>query len=189
MEEVPISSVQVYRQSGWEDEGNLPAPRWQATSVVFDGAIVVAGGRLIDTGDIGPTSGAVYTDTVLRFTVSDGWVSAAPLNSPRSWHSAAVLDDYLYVAGGFSSGTNRMDSVERYNGLSWQVVNPLPAARSSFFLQPLNGTLVGAGGYMDSVGTVDSGLSFDGTDWTSGTSLPARNAMMTSTKVPHGFFD
>ena len=42
------------------------------------------------------------------------WSAVAPMNSPRAWPSVAVVDNHIYVMGGFD-GSNRLRSVEAYD--------------------------------------------------------------------------
>ena len=40
-------------------------------------------------------------DTVFAFFINEGrWREMGPLNTPRSRHSACVLNGYIYVVGG-----------------------------------------------------------------------------------------
>ena len=42
------------------------------------------------------------------------WTSIASMNTPRAWAASAVVDNKVYILGGFD-GSNRLRSVERYD--------------------------------------------------------------------------
>jgi hypothetical protein len=91
------------------------------------------------------SGGGFYTSTQIDKTVeiiwtslsaTDGtvfnppaWEEVAPLNTPRSNHSAVVLNGEIYVVGGFDGNSN-LSSVEIYNPTTdqWRSGTPMPGA-------------------------------------------------------------
>lgn len=77
----------------------------------------------------------------------DVWQQVAPLSEARYLHTSVGLGNYLYVAGGHN-GTERLDSVERYNPDSntWVKVQPMLEPLSSCTAVTCDGCLYIIGG-------------------------------------------
>jgi hypothetical protein len=74
-----------------------------STSLLPDGRVLIAGGRLFNVLDAVPTLN--LTSVEIWDPRSDTWTEASPMISARSSHSAALLKDgRVLVAGGISSG-------------------------------------------------------------------------------------
>ena len=54
------------------------------------------------------------------------------------WHPGLAA-----AIGGTDSGSNTLDTVEAFNGLSWSTVEPMPSARSMLGVGALGSTLYG----------------------------------------------
>ena len=90
-------SVQQVPTGAWAPAGNMAATRaGAATAALQDGRLLITGG---ESGG-GPLASADLFDTSGNLAV------AAPMNFPRSKHTATLLSDgRLLVAGGVSGGT------------------------------------------------------------------------------------
>lgn len=85
----------------WE---SLPSPgkSQSATLNTFGGRIVRVGGMRIENGKGEPTR-LTSLDTVEIFDPGSGaWSKATPLPEPRSSHAAVVVDNQLYIIGGWA---------------------------------------------------------------------------------------
>lgn len=76
--------------------------------------------------------------------IAGGWSSAAPLEAARSEYAATVLDDRIYVAGGFGAGLR----FDRYDPVTdtWEALADLPEPRHHLSLIALDGAIYIAGG-------------------------------------------
>ena len=101
------------------------------------------------------------------------------MTTARSEITSAVLDNGIYVVGGFENGRNPVSAVEVYDPLAnkWTTVSPLPqpldhtaAAAASF-----DGKLYVVGGdYLDRDNLSDKLCIYNPAynDWTQGANLP-----------------
>lgn len=69
------------------------------------------------------------------------------MSNMRAHFGVAVLEDYLYVVGGFNSN-GYLELVERYNTVNnvWSAVNPMNAKRANAGIGILNGKIYAVGG-------------------------------------------
>jgi N-acetylneuraminic acid mutarotase len=76
--------------------------------------------------------------------VAGRWSAVAPLEAARSEYAATVLDDQIYVAGGFGAG-HRFDRYDPVND-TWVALADLPEPRHHLSLIALDGAVYIAGG-------------------------------------------
>src|SRR5581483_9647717 len=96
------------------------------------------------------------------------WTTAAPMSSPRIYHTSTLLPDgkVLVVGGTGGAGLPQpVDSAEIYDPVSntWSPAATLPGARSGHTATLLsNGKVLVAGGWMDSSGApASNGFIYD----------------------------
>ena len=115
-------------------------------------------------------------------TTSQEWLRMPPLPVGRSSHDAVVVDDKLYVGGGWH--LNGSDEGDWHNTVlefdlsdssgDWQVLTEQPFERRALALAHWNGKLVLLGG-IDSSGSISFDCDFydfDSKSWEKGPSLP-----------------
>jgi N-acetylneuraminic acid mutarotase len=162
----------------WNVGTHLPTARYEHTSVAYNGYLYVIGGY---------GSGGFLNEVLYAHINSDGtlgsWSSTTTLPTGRRNHTSVVYNGNLYVIGGFSSSSSRLDQV-LYAAInpdgtvgSWTAANALPTPRESHTSVTFNGRLytiggVDSGGFLDDVIYAD--MNGDGTigSWTATTSLP-----------------
>ena len=71
------------------------------------------------------------------------------MSFPRQSAAVATIDDKLYVVGGYSSGGNRLKSVERYDPVTntWEAVAEMSTQRKMPCVAVLDGMLYAMGGH------------------------------------------
>jgi len=75
------------------------------------------------------------------------WVRKADMPTARSGLTASVVDDIIYVIGGYSGTNTQLDTVEAYNPATntWTTKASLPVPRSSITSVVINGLIYVAG--------------------------------------------
>ncbi|XP_043247543.1 kelch-like protein diablo isoform X2 [Amphibalanus amphitrite] len=124
----------------WASLGNLPF------AVSKHGAVVTGKNVLYFAGGEFPDGNA--SNRLLRFDPQlNKWEEMASMAFARSELGLAVLDGFLYAAGGWD-GSARLDSVERYNTEtnSWEQLPPLKVGITSAAVAAHDGFLYVAGG-------------------------------------------
>ena len=91
-----------------------------------------------------PTSIAQTTTTAESF-----WTAGAPMPTPRTEVTAAILKDNIYVIGGFDESSQVTDIVEVYNitNNTWTKAAPLPEALHHTAAASYNNKIYVVGGY------------------------------------------
>ena len=117
------------------------------------------------------------------------WTTGAPMPTPRSEITGTVLDDKIYIIGGFDDSGHSTPTIEMYDPLldKWTQVTSLP--------QPLDHTTAAAaavsydgklyvvgGGYLDRDTLSDKLFIFDSNtdNWTEGANLPSARGALTA---------
>jgi hypothetical protein len=112
----------------WTAKAPMPTGRAGHALAVVDNIIYVIGGR--DGG--APLSGSVTNVVEAYDPATDSWFTGlAPMPTPRSDMTAAVVNGKIYVIGGWD-GTNILDIVEIYDPLTdtWFFGSPMPTPRA-----------------------------------------------------------
>ena len=133
--------------------------RHNVTAVCTDTALIVAGGEKY---------GIIHNNTLdtveIMNTVTQQWSAAANLPYPLYRASATVSGGYLYMLGGWSSGTNATNSVFRcsVSNLStlplnqWSKVANAPCCRST--CTTMKGQLLSVGGWSIQKGKISTDI-------------------------------
>lgn len=87
------------------------------------------------------------------------WRAFSDMSRPRSELSAAVVDDWIYIAGGFG-GLAQVDCFHPASG-TWATATDLPVGVHHPGVAALEGVLYVAGGYTDAGGATDALWAFD----------------------------
>ncbi|KAB7497584.1 Kelch-like protein 20, partial [Armadillidium nasatum] len=133
-----------------EKRGNWCFKTPMITDRVHFGA-ASAYGCLFVFGGIGISkeNDGMVLDSCEKYNVeSNKWITIAPLGKGRAYHGVAVVNDLIYVIGGYN-GSKWLDSVECYDPLSdrWTTVSPMMGCRSSFGVSVWNKRIYCMGGF------------------------------------------
>jgi len=78
-------------------KADIPTKKWGLSTSVVNGEIYAIGGC------IDPTSANIFhaISTVEVYNpVTDKWIKKADMPEARSWHSACVINERIYIIGG-----------------------------------------------------------------------------------------
>jgi hypothetical protein len=91
-----------------------------------------------------------------------GWTTGAPMPTRRSEIASAVVDGFIYVAGGIGEAWSIRSEVERYDitADSWTTVAPLPVGLHHLGMAALDGLVYVTGGYANMDFTVDQATTY-----------------------------
>jgi kelch-like protein 10 len=94
-------------------------------------------------------TGQARQATVERYSPrKNQWRFVAPMNSQRSDGSSCIMDDKIYMVGGFN-GQECLQSVEVYDPVAdtWEFIQPMRNRRSGVGACALNGYIYAIGGF------------------------------------------
>ena len=126
-----LTTVQMYDPStdSWTSKADLPRAKVLHTANVHDGKIYVIGGGYA----AGNSGGVVFADFDVYDPVSDSWSPNDDIVQARLGHGSAVLNDELYILGGFTTNTVLQDLEEyNFNTNKWNTKPPLPSTLRGF---------------------------------------------------------
>jgi len=124
---VDIGTVEIYDpvSDSWSAGTSMPTVRHHYAAAVVDSLIYVIGGR---TGYWGET--LTLTGVVEAYAPrSNTWYSCASMITPRSAHSAAVLDGKIYTFGGEIPAVYEETEVYDPSTDSWTQISPMLTPR------------------------------------------------------------
>ena len=129
--------------SGWAIAEPMSVARSEHPAVVWGDEIVVVGG-LVETA----VGRAAVTDSVEAYSPGDdSWRDLPPLPSPRHHAMAAVVEDRLFVIGGYSeSGFDAVSEVWELGQSGWAPRSPLPRPVGAGAAVTLDGAVYVIGG-------------------------------------------
>jgi len=163
--------MEVFDGASWSPAPSMLMKLDDVAADTFRNEIYVVGGW----GDApGPAAHPGYP-MVRNVQIFDGtkWRFGPLIKFGRCGHGMAVLNDKLYVIGGYGNGIDNMDSVEVFDGNEWTAGPSLPVGRGALKTQTFQGKIYAIGGHTypskgDAVSTMDI---FDGSSWTPGPSM------------------
>jgi hypothetical protein len=128
----PIASVEIYRPDAgpWSAAASMKLGRYEHSATrLLDGRVLVAGGRSPE--DASPDN-TVVNGAELYDPASAAWSHAGPLNDPRAWHVATLLDDGAVLVTGGIDPSAAIPSAESYDPVAdaWTLVGPMTVARA-----------------------------------------------------------
>jgi hypothetical protein len=114
-------------EGSWSLTGALGTPRSaHTTTLLHDGRVLVAGGRVSAGGGVPLASAELYDP------VTETWRSTGPLAAARWSHTATLLPDgRVLVAGGYSATTTLLSSAELFDPATgtWSPAAPMAEPR------------------------------------------------------------
>ena len=119
-----ISKKVLFLNSGnWEDYSEMPSARFQATAVGYKSTLIVIGG----------VANMVVSSSIELLDITNGcWYACNDLPSPCSQIKAAIIDDKLYLLGGFDDTRSSsrtlvasLSTISNYK-LNWQSLPNTP---------------------------------------------------------------
>jgi N-acetylneuraminic acid mutarotase len=141
----------------WNPTGSLITARYDHTATRLpDGMVLVAGG-FGGTPDTLHASGDALSTVELYDPASGTWASAAAMSTPRSQHTATLLDSGRVLVVGGTDGATTRSSAEVYDPATdtWSPVEPMTIARHAHAALDLgNGKVLIIGGLNESSSTV-----------------------------------
>jgi DNA-binding CsgD family transcriptional regulator len=145
-----LSDPSVASSPRWESKAQMPTARARLAVVAYQGRIYAIGGDTIDG-----VSGAVEVYDMS----TDTWSRAASKPRPVRNIGAAVLNERIYVPGGYDALDSAISEVEVYDPLvdSWSESAPLPEPLFAYAIASLGGKLYLFGG--------SDGLTYVNTVW------------------------
>ncbi|KAH9401750.1 hypothetical protein TYRP_017155 [Tyrophagus putrescentiae] len=154
-----VKSLNLSNPSHWRGQSPLGEYRQSFSSVVFNNTIYALGGvyrSFFEYSNPWILSSCERYDNRLN-----RWSFVTPMNVARSSAAAAVLGNYIYVAGGKGIIKYKsLRSVERYDPQldTWSEVAPMGTVRSAFALTAFAGRLWATGGWdgLKELSTVES---------------------------------
>ena len=101
-----VKKVLVLDAEQWKDYSEMPTARCHATAVGYHSMLIVVGGKIKAGG-----KEIVVSTTELLDTTNGYWHSCNNLPSPHYQLKAAIMNDKLYMLGGFQEGSKSSPKV------------------------------------------------------------------------------
>ena len=158
---------------GWETRASYPTEIWEHTAEVVNDKIYVIGGT--DSTTVG---GRKSISTVREYDPYHAkWTTKSPMNIARRNHSSEVVNNKIYVFGGFSENDDHLSSVEEYNTLTdrWTIKKNMPATRTFAGTTSIDNRIYLYGGRRNDEGSITKIMEMydvNQNTWTTKSSLP-----------------
>lgn len=182
----------------WDSSGVVVTPRWDLRAIVGNGYVYAIGGCGTGAAPVGCTDMQEEVQTFQLYNNDSGApvsyaASANQFTTDRFGASSAILNGYLYVAGGCTStddcsaatGSVQYTQIDNYGNLSntWNAGNALPSGnvRAWGQLETVGGTLYYIGG-QTSTSTDERAEVYYTTSFSSGN--PTWSASVASNGLP-----
>jgi N-acetylneuraminic acid mutarotase len=133
----------------WTTKKSLPRGRAGHTANLFDGKVFVIGGGTASQDD----AGTAYPDFDVYDPVNNSWDSKADMARGRIGHGSGIINNKLYICGGFSGNNPLKDLMEYdFNDDTWTSRTSMPSDRRCFASCVYDGRLFIFGGITGSSG-------------------------------------
>ena len=163
----------------WYSTADLPDARWCPACCAHNGYVYTTGGEQ----GAAAHNNVWYSEILADGSLADPWLSTSSLPGGRMYHGCFIYNNYLFVLGGWGSGSYRTDvwstEIQPDGSVdSWASTTDLPSPRSGFNMTLCNGYVYVIGGYngsSDLTEVVFAEINDNGTigAWESTTSMPA----------------
>ena len=156
----------------WQSTADLPYARWCTACCAHNGYVYTIGGEQSNIAH----NNVWYSEILGDGSLSDPWLSTTTLPGPRMYHGCFVYNNYLFVLGGWGSGSYRADvwsaEIQADGSIgSWTSTTELPSPRCGYSLAVSNGYVY----VFNGSGVIYAQINDNGTvgNWESTTSIPA----------------
>jgi len=163
----------------WYSTADLPSARWCPACCAHNGYVYTTGGEQGSTAH----NNVWYSEILEDGSLANPWLSTSSLPGGRMYHGCFIYNNYIFVLGGWGSGSYRTDvwsaEIQPDGSVgSWASTVELPSPRSGFNMTVCNGNVYVIGGYNgsgDLTEVVFAEINDNGTigAWGSTTSMPA----------------
>ena len=156
----------------WQSTADLPDVRWCPACCAYNGYVYTIGGEKMGIG----RNNVWFSEILEDGSLTNPWLSTTGLPGGRMYHGCFVYNNYLFVLGGWGSGSYRADvwSAEIHaDGSigSWTSTTELPSPRCGYSLAVCNGYIY----VFNGSGVIYAQINDNGIvgNWESTTSIPA----------------
>jgi non-specific serine/threonine protein kinase len=164
------SSAAAPVDGGWSEATSLPVPRFEGKSVVVAGKVLYVGGITGVTSD--PASARESDRIDVYDPATRTWSSgpSLPADGPMHHLALAVMDDRLYVLGGFTGILGGADAAGVFTpsavtyvleGSTWTRLADQPVARGAATAEAIGGIIYVAGGGVTEPGSLTDLYGYD----------------------------
>lgn len=124
----------------WEAKASMPTARWVPGAALGSNSKIYA---------LGGWQRHYLTTNESYDPISNTWVSKASMTRGLQGIAVASLENRIYVAGGYSSGSSNLDEVNAYdiNTDTWHPQTSLITGRSNLGMVQVGNTLYAIGGF------------------------------------------
>ncbi len=124
----------------WRVRSSKPSPVNNVGAAVVEGRVYVPGGRT--------SAGAVIADLEIYDPATDSWEPGAPLPLPRCAYAIGVLEEKIYLFGGWD-GSSYVGHTYQYDPLAdiWVEKTPMPSALGFAGAAAIENKIFVVGGY------------------------------------------
>ena len=141
------TSLVALANAQWYETATLPAPRWYLDCCAYNGYVYAIGGEQSAAGQNNVWYARIQNDGSLN-----PWLSTTNLPSGRMYHGSCAYNGYLFVFGGWGSGSYHSTvwsaEIEQDGSIgTWSSTTNMPAPRSCISSAAYNGYLYIVGGY------------------------------------------
>jgi N-acetylneuraminic acid mutarotase len=146
-----LTSLYMYdpESNTWEKKANLQRGRSLPTANVYNGKIYVIGGGEADAD----VAGTAFPYFDVYDPSNDSWNSKEDISQPRVGHGSGIINNKLYICGGFSSNTELRDLNEYdFENDTWTAKTAMPTTRRCFVSSTYNNKLFVFGGISGAAG-------------------------------------
>jgi N-acetylneuraminic acid mutarotase len=141
---IPTNQLFIYDpiRNQWTEGKSMPSPRGALSALFVKGTLYAIGGQ---------DGAGVLNINEAYDSLTDSWISKAPMITGRHHAASTTVDDKIYVIGGRTSRTSPLVNVnvnEMYDIETgkWTVVGSMPSKRSSIAASAINNSFFVFGG-------------------------------------------
>ena len=147
-------------EADWQEIAPLPTPRFASAAVTYKGHILTLGGVAFS-----PQGFNEYDCVEIYDPSQNLWTRSTDVVLPRpvAAHGTCILQNKLYVMGGFSGeeGIGTTTAVYDFQLASWRSLAPLPQRQAAMGVVVLNHTIYLIGGWAADRSVMNSVVALD----------------------------
>jgi N-acetylneuraminic acid mutarotase len=160
---------------------STPLPRFGGFAVVRHGLVHFMGG-IVELNPLPKTAPNFSVDILDPATGTWSAGPAMPSDAPMNHMAAAVLNDAVYLVGGYDSATIATTAAYVLDDAGWHRIADAPVARQGAAAQVLGGKIYVAGGGTDETTPIADLYVYDpaSNTWTAGPAMPTARSHVAS---------